>query len=110
MDFANESKKLWQLLNQVICKTKNRGSIVPYITIDGLKMYNPSKMANAFGKFYLNLGKDLASETKPGSQSIHHYLGKIPRNVHSLLMRLTNEKEIKKIIEQLFKSISYPPA
>ena len=92
---------LWQLLNQVICKTKNRGSIIPYITIDGLRTYNPTKIANAFGKFYSNLSKDLASKIKPGSQDIDQYLSNILRNTHSLMMRLTNKREIKTIIDQL---------
>ena len=105
--FANDSKNLWQLLNQVICKTKNRGSIIPYISIDSLRTYNPTKIANAFKTFYSNLGKDLASKIKPGLQDIDQYLRYILRNTHSLMMRFTNEWEIETIIDQLPNKTSH---
>ena len=37
IEFKTNVKKLWQLINNVINKTKYRGSIIPYISIDGLK-------------------------------------------------------------------------
>ena len=37
----NKTKDLWKLINKVIGKVKNRGSIISHITIDGLKKYNP---------------------------------------------------------------------
>ena len=45
----NKTKDLWKIINNVIGKTKHRGSIISHITIDGLKTYNPKKMANEFG-------------------------------------------------------------
>ena len=44
----NETRKLWSLLDEVIGKTKRQGSIIPYITIDGLKTYTPSEIINEF--------------------------------------------------------------
>ena len=59
-EYKNNTKKLWELLNDMVNKTKNRGSIIPNITVDGLKTYNLTKIANSFGKFYSELGKNLA--------------------------------------------------
>ena len=36
-EFISDSKKLWGILNQVIGKMKNKGSIIPFITVEGLK-------------------------------------------------------------------------
>ena len=36
-DYVNDTKKLWNLLNEVIGKTKRCRSTIPYITINGLK-------------------------------------------------------------------------
>ena len=36
-EFVTDSKKLWCILNQVIGKMKNKGSIIPFITVEGLK-------------------------------------------------------------------------
>ena len=39
-EYISDSKKLWGILNQVIGKSKNKGSIIPYITVDGLKIHS----------------------------------------------------------------------
>ena len=41
-DFAKDSEKLWSLINEVIKKNKHKGSIIPHITINGLKTSNPA--------------------------------------------------------------------
>ena len=105
-EFKNNTKKLWQLLNSIINKTKHRGSIIPYIMIDGLKTYNPSEIANAFGKFYSNLGKDLASKIPKGNFNVDHYINKIPRNMKSRVMKPTTVLEIESRIQQLPNKMS----
>ena len=52
IEYKHQTKKLWQLLNQTVNRCKGRGSIIPYITIDGKCTYDPKKIANNFGKFY----------------------------------------------------------
>ena len=98
IEFASDSRKLWRLLNQIIGKTKNKGNIIPYITIDGLKTYAPNKIANEFGKFYSTVGERMAAKIVQGQYNISHYLSKIPRNIGSLVMRSTNSLEIENII------------
>ena len=77
-DYKQNAKKLWSLINNTIKKVKHKGSIIPYITVDGLKQYNPSKITNYFGEFYSNLGSSLANQILPGTTSISTYLGNIP--------------------------------
>ena len=70
-DFTKDSKKLWSLINNVIKRTKDKGSIIPQITIDGMKTSNPMKIANEFGRFYSTLELTLALEINGGSQTVH---------------------------------------
>ena len=42
-EFCNNTKELWKLINQTIGKCKSGGSIIHYITVDGLKTYQPKK-------------------------------------------------------------------
>ena len=63
----NNTKKLWELINKTIGKKKITGSIIPYITIDGIKTYSLDRIANAFGTFYANLGSNLANQISPGT-------------------------------------------
>ena len=80
IEIKTNIKKLWKVINNIIGKTKSNGSIIPYITVDGVKKYNPSEIANEFGHFYSNLGSSLAKKIKPGKTPISEYMSKIPKN------------------------------
>ena len=86
---------------------KNHGSIIPYITVDGLRQYNPVKIANCFGEFYSSLGHNLASKIIPGTTSLSTYLDAIPRTVNSMIVQPTTVPEIDTMIKQLPNKTSY---
>ena len=106
-EYRRITKKLWSLINQTINKCKNNGSIIPFITVDGLKTYNPLKIANGFGHFYSTVGKNLVDAITPGKHDINHYLKMMPRTTSSLVMRETSVEEIEKIIKLLPHKTSY---
>ena len=99
--YRTNTKKLWQLINTTINKTKNSGSIIPHITVNGLKVYSANTIANEFGKFYSNMGANLATKITPSATTIDSYIARIPRTVDSLFMKRTDHKEIKKTISEL---------
>ena len=101
MDFKNNTKKLWQLINDVIRKRSHAASIIPYITVDGIKVTNPSDIANNFGKFYSTLGENLAQNIPRSKIDINDYLAKIPRNLHSMVLFPTSYSEVDKVIAKL---------
>ena len=82
-------------------KTKHSGKIIPYITIDGIKTYDTKLMANEFGRFYVNMGKDLVNKMKQSSKALGDYIPRIPRTLNSLVMTPTSITEMKKIIDNL---------
>ena len=92
---------MWQVINQTIGKQKHGGSIIHYISIDGVKTYNPKKIPNTFGSFSANLGSNLAKKIQNGKTSIDEYINMIPHNLNSLVLRQTTEKEIRTLISQL---------
>ena len=129
MEYKSNTKKLWQLINSRIGKCKHQVSIIPYITVQGIKTYDPKSIANKFGQFYSELGANLAATIKPGRTSVQDYISKIPQNLNSLVINPTNPREIEKLInnlpnksssghdnvsnvllKQLNESISYPLA
>ena len=85
-EFRQNARKLWSLINNTIKKVKNRGSIIPYLTVNGLRQYNPMKIANCFGDFYASLGPNLASKIIPGTTPLSTYLDSIPRTVNSIIV------------------------
>ena len=99
--YETNTKKLWQLINATINKTKNSGSIIPNITVNGLKVYSANTIANKFGKFHSNVGANLATKITPSATTMDNYIVRIPRTVDSLFMKRTDCKEIKKTISEL---------
>ena len=67
------------MINKVICKKRHSGSIIPFITVDEIRIDKPDEIANSFGKFYSTLGSRLASEITEGQYKTEDYLKKYPR-------------------------------
>ena len=106
-EFCNNTKILWKLINQTIGKCKSGSSIIHYITVDGLKTYQPKKIANSFGEFYSNLAENLAVSITPGSKDINYYLQKMPRSLNSLVLYETTRTEVEQIISKLPNKTSH---
>ena len=104
---STNTRLLWKLINQTVGKTKHSGSIIPYITINGLQTYQPKRIAQHFGKFYSNMGADLAATIPKGSKDINDYLQKIPRTLSSVVLTCTNVMEIENLILDMPKKSSY---
>ena len=60
--FKQNTKKLWGIINETIKKVKYKGSIIPHITVNGIKVMKPKEIANSFGEFYSQLGSELAKK------------------------------------------------
>ena len=43
IDYKDNTRKLWHVINQTIGKTKHSGSIIPYISVGGIKTYDAKK-------------------------------------------------------------------
>ena len=78
-EYQYNTKKLWQLINGQLGKCKHNGSIIPCISVDGIKQYEPKAIANQFGKFYSELGVNLALTIKHIGLPLENYLNNIPR-------------------------------
>ena len=107
IEYQKNTKKLWQLINNRINRCKNSGSIIPYITVDGLQTYNPKKIADAFRKFYSQMGAKLASKIKPSTIKIDDYLSRIPRTNNSPFLTFTSQREIEDTISKLQNKTSF---
>ena len=69
--------------------------------MDGIKHTNPKEIANAFGRFYSQLGTNLAKKITDGNHNIDEYVSKIPGQLQSLVLHPTSTSEIEKLIDDL---------
>ena len=105
--FKNNTKKLWSLINNTITKVKHKGSIIPFIMVDGIKHTKSKTIANKFGEFYSQLGSNLAKSIFPGTTCIDQYVNNIPRHVDSMVIKPGTVYEIDRIIRNLPNKTSH---
>ena len=101
IDYKDNTRKLWHVINQTIGKTKHGKSIIPYISVDGIKTYDAKRISNEFGKFYANLSQNLASKISPGRTTAQDYLTRIPHMINSMMLNPTTQSEIEWKIDDL---------
>ena len=92
---------MWELINKVIGKTSDKISIITYIKINNIDILNEKEIANEFGKYFSNVGKNFADKVKPSTENITHYNAKINHNTKSIYFHKVTESEVLKSINQL---------
>ena len=101
VEFKNNSKKLWNMINKISGKNNDKTSIIDYIKVDSIEYYDSLGITNNLCKYFANIGENLASKIPKSKKPINEYLAKIQRNDKSLFLRPTSEHEINKIIDKL---------
>jgi hypothetical protein len=104
-EFKNDGKKLWGVMNELIGKCKNKRDSINYINIEGIKTYNKEIIANAFCKYFNNVGPSLANEIpNPAHDHTYYITNNIP---NTIFLNPTDKNEIEKIILKLKNSSSH---
>ena len=105
-EYKNDSKKLWNLINQINGKLSDKSTIINQIMVDNLLITNKKKMANKFAEFFSSVGPSFAKKIGPSTKVITDYNKKIPLNNNSLYFYPTCPEEIKTIIENMLNKTS----
>ena len=72
-------------------KHNDKSSIIEYITVNKIKIYEAKEVANNFGKFFANLGKDLADSINTDGIILNEYLSKIDINPKTIYLNPITE-------------------
>ena len=100
-EYGKNTKQLWRMISGIICKRKQSGSIISYITINGVKMYDANKIANEFSRYYAKMGADLARKIPDSKKKVQEYVHDIPRTLNSLVVGRVEYTDVEKIISAL---------
>ena len=101
MKHKSNTKKLWGIINGVLKKVADKTSLISCRKIDKILVYDSNTITNEFGKYFTNVGKDLAKKTTPAKKNIYWYISKINKSTVTMFLHPTNELEIAKLIEGL---------
>ena len=91
-------KGIWQLIT-IISKRKVHLNIVK---LKGKDITNPTKIANAFNNFFINIGPNLSKTILDSSKPFKNFLK--DSSLNSFLLKATSEDEVHKLISQLNKA------
>ena len=100
-EFNSNAKKMWDLINRVIGKASDKSSVISHIKVDQVDILNEKAIANEFGKYFSNVGKEFATRVGDPKNKIAYYSDKILQNPNSIYFYPTSETEIRKLIENL---------
>ena len=64
VEYRNNGKKLWQLINKVIGKETNKLNSIESLRINNLISYDGKAITNTFNDFFASVGPNLAKEQK----------------------------------------------
>ena len=101
IEFKNNSKKMWQLIDSVIGKSNDKRCVITELFINNLKSTNSDQIVNGLAEHFAKVGSNFASKIKTSEKKVSEYNSKIKQNLKSILLSPTNEYEIAKILDNL---------
>ena len=109
LEFQQNTKKLWQLINKVSGRTNDKSSSIDCLSVNGIKEYSGEQIANTLAKYFANVGKTFANKIPKPTRSISSYLEFLQRNSESLFFTPSTRNEIQKLITELPPKCSSGP-
>ncbi len=92
-------RKTWQILNSVMGKANDKSNTVQTFLINGEKKDNPIEIANAFGKYFSNVGEEYEQKIPTTTKNPESYMQN--RTRASMFMSPTDPQEIQEIVSHL---------
>ena len=103
----NDSKSIWRNINSVLGKNRHKKNIPSKINDEsGIKLTNMKQISNAFNKYYVNVGPNLAKTIDNSNPDYKKHLPKVVSH-ESLFLLPTNEDETSSIIKLLKPKTSF---
>ena len=101
LEYKQNSRKLWQLINQVINKRQKKTQVIENLKIDNLLKYSPSDITNGFCDHFASVGKHYAENIQASEVFVETYIDQIPVNQNCMFLYPTDEQEISSLIQLL---------
>ena len=99
---SKDPKKLWEIINNKLGKTKKANMIIDYIYANKNKIVNKEDIANLMNTYFCKVGANLSKNIK---QPNNVCVKPIVKNTKAIFIRPTNTVEICKIINDLKEKV-----
>ena len=101
VEFKNHSRKLWQMINTVTGKCKDKRTSISKITVNQIEISSSTSIGNHLAGYFANIGKNYAKKISSSNISIDEYIAKIRQHQSSLFLSPTDKHELKTLIGDL---------
>ena len=107
IEFKQNTKQLWQLINKINKKTNDKTSLIPKLKLDNRVYHSGKDVSNILAKHFSTVGKRYAEKRDKPQTLLRDYIEKIPKNDKSMYLIPVDETEIDRLIRELPNKKSY---
>ena len=100
-EFQHNTKKLWRLINKISGRINDKSSTIDCITIDGVKQYQGSIIANSLASYFANVGQKFAEKIPKSNISVKSYLEALQNNTQTLFFNPCSVEEVCSLVREL---------
>ena len=101
IEFKHNGRKMWELINKINGKIKDKTCIIDYLTVENIKQIKGTDIANSFAKYFSEVGKTFANKIGASKTPLKEYLRKMKPNNNIMFCTPVTVEEISKIIQEL---------
>ena len=101
LEYKQNSKKLWQLINQITNKGQKKKQVIENLKINNLLKYSPSDITKGFCDHFATVGSRYAKNIEPSEVLVETYIDHITVNQQCMFLYPTDPQEIKSLIQLL---------
>ena len=100
-EFKRNTKKIWQLINNISGKINNKTELVECLSINNMDHYDANSITNESGKHFSTVGKNFAESIPTPMKPSKNFIKKIILNEKSMFLYDVTESEIRNLIDSL---------
>ena len=100
-EYRSNTKKLWNIINEVCGKITDKTTVISCLKIDSIKQYDSKKFGDHLGNYYANVGMQYANKIPLSKKSIDDYVGNIQHEPNSIYFKPCTNSELITIISKL---------
>ena len=101
LEFRQDSRKLWRLVNKLIGKNNNKTETIDSLRIDNILKHDPDSITNGLCDFFSSIGESYASNIGKAEVDIENYIRQIDQTPESLFFSPTTQYELRALIKKL---------
>ena len=93
-EFKSNTKKLWQMINNVTGVHKNKSCLIESLKIDNIVTKDKLVISNHMNKYFASIGMTYVQNIRNSDVTLETYLNKITKSEKTIYLNPTNKEEV----------------